>query len=96
MSIDIYNLVKGENNRYRVYLDDCLITERNYVWDNTEEFVREHLFVELSPGTHSIVVKSALEKNDSMSKKLAGRFAIKRMEIEGKQVWLHDKSFYLE
>jgi hypothetical protein len=96
MSIDIYNQVKGENNRYRVYLDDCLITERNYVWDNTQEFIREHLFVELEPGTHFISVKSVLEKNDPTSIKLGGRFSIKRMEVDGKNTWLHGRSFNLE
>jgi hypothetical protein len=34
---------------YRIYIDDDLITERNWAWDNNT-LIREHLWVDLEPG----------------------------------------------
>ena len=44
--------------RYRLYLDGILMTERNYIWDNQVEFVREHMLVELPPGEHTLEIQA--------------------------------------
>lgn len=46
---------------YRVYVDGDLLTERSYIWDNEHEFVREHLAVTLSPGTHTLVIEPVIK-----------------------------------
>lgn len=28
---------------YRVYVDDELMTERDYIWDNTTQYIRENV-----------------------------------------------------
>lgn len=37
---------------YRLYINDTLLSERNYTWDSTH-FIREHVFVKLPNGKHS-------------------------------------------
>lgn len=42
------------DSRYRVYVDDDLITERTWVWDNST-FLEENLWVNLdSPKVHTL------------------------------------------
>jgi hypothetical protein len=49
---------------YRVYVNDNLVTERNYIWESTH-FIREHVFVKLSDGKHSIRVETPKNQNYS-------------------------------
>jgi hypothetical protein len=41
---------------YRLYVDDTLITERTYIWGSTH-FIREHIFVKLSDGSHCVRIE---------------------------------------
>jgi hypothetical protein len=45
------------NPVYRLYIDNTLITERNYLWDSTH-FIREHVFVKLSDGKHTVRIET--------------------------------------
>ena len=42
---------------YRVYVDGDLLTERSYIWDGVREYVREHLLVNIAPGTHTLKIE---------------------------------------
>jgi len=37
---------------YRVYVDDDLLTERTYIWNNDEFYIQEIVAVGLDPGQH--------------------------------------------
>ena len=53
ISVDVYcnqNLIP---NAYRLYIDDDLLTERTYIWNNSEQIVRENIIDYLTPGAHS-------------------------------------------
>ena len=53
---------------YRVYIQEELMTERNYRWDNTKELVREYLSLEFDePGTYSVWVESVNSKNSDFT-----------------------------
>lgn len=41
---------------YRIYVDDDLLTERTYIWNNSEHYIKEHILVNLEPGVHSLRV----------------------------------------
>lgn len=41
---------------YRIYVDSDLLTERTYIWRNTEQYVKEHIIVNLEQGTHELKV----------------------------------------
>jgi hypothetical protein len=36
------------DSKYRIYVDDDLITERSWIWDNST-YLQEHIWVELNP-----------------------------------------------
>jgi hypothetical protein len=44
---------------YRVYVDGDLLTERTYIWDNNEQFVRENIIVDIAPGVHEFKIVPA-------------------------------------
>ena len=48
-----------EPPQYRLYVDDDLLTERTYIWRNNEQYVRERIIVNLSPGIHSLRVETS-------------------------------------
>jgi hypothetical protein len=48
---------------YRLYVNDNLVTERNYIWESTH-FIREHVFVKLPDGQHSIRVETPKNQNN--------------------------------
>jgi len=41
---------------YRIYVDNDLLTERTYIWRNDEQYVKEHVLVELEPGVHTLEI----------------------------------------
>ena len=49
---------------YRVYVDDDLLTERTYIWDNNEVFIQEIVSVGLEPGPHEFRIVPAFPYYD--------------------------------
>jgi hypothetical protein len=43
---------------YRVYVDDELLTERNFIWETTRHYIREHIEVFLDPGWHEVRIEN--------------------------------------
>jgi len=43
---------------YRIYFNDELLSERNYIWINTEETLEENFFVNVEPGQHQITIRT--------------------------------------
>ena len=58
ISADIFCTWVNDNPMYRVYVDDHLLTERNYRWNNEHQYVREHIIVDIEPGTHSFYLET--------------------------------------
>lgn len=48
---------------YRVMINDELMTERDYIWDNTVEYVRECVPLQLEKGVHVLRIDN-LRPND--------------------------------
>ena len=57
ISVDIYCHWVTTPFAYRLYIDDDLLTERTYIWNNTEQAVREHIIVNLDQGVHTLKVE---------------------------------------
>ena len=79
ISLDLYCEPFSVPQVYRLYVNDDLLTERNYIWQNPEQFVREHIVVNLEPGTHEIRIEPVSDgfrgfsyKNVHLDKKLIG------------------------
>lgn len=61
---------------YRVYIDDELMTERDYIWDNTEKYVRENCPIFVERGVHELRIEN-LKPND-------GAFYINNLTVNDK------------
>jgi hypothetical protein len=57
ITIDVYCNWVVTKYAYRVYVDDDLLTERTYAWNNPTQFIRERILVNLEPGEHTIRVE---------------------------------------
>lgn len=47
----------AEPQAYRVYFDSDLLTERTYVWHNSDQYIQENIIVLAEPGQHSLRVE---------------------------------------
>lgn len=46
---------RGDGNPiYRIYVNDDLLTERNWTWPAYETYIRENIEVEVDAGTHQL------------------------------------------
>ena len=57
LTVDVYASWGSVSPRYRVYVDNNLLTERDFVWSGTDQFVRENIIVNLQPGFHTLKVE---------------------------------------
>lgn len=59
---------------YRVYVDQDLLTERDFIWAGHEVFIRENLVVELAPGSHTLRIEHI---------GTSGKIQIKNIKVDG-------------
>ena len=76
VSFDLMCNKTTESVPYRVYIDDELMTERDYIWDNTAEYVRENCPIISERGVHELRIEN-LKPND-------GEFHINNLTVNGK------------
>ena len=74
VTADVYATRSEGAPIYRIYVDGDLLTERNWAWPAYENYVREHIEVDVAPGEHR------LELVDCSN---AGVFYIKNVTING-------------
>jgi hypothetical protein len=43
---------------YRVYVDSDLLTERTFIWKSASQYIREHIEVNLSRGSHFLTIEN--------------------------------------
>ena len=56
ITVDVY--ARGDRQpTYRVFVDDNLLTERDFVWGAHDTYIREHIVVNLARGGHDLSVK---------------------------------------
>lgn len=56
ITVDIHCHWNDSPPRYRVYVDNDLLTERTFTWPGYQNFIKEHIHVMLSPGQHQVTV----------------------------------------
>lgn len=57
LTVDVYASWGTTAPKYRVYVDDNLLTERDFTWPGHEVFVRENIIVNLAPGRHNLKIE---------------------------------------
>ena len=70
---------------YRLYVNDDLLTERTYIWNNREQFIKEHILVNLCPGLHTLTIETV---NDPCFK-----FAKRNITVDNRTVALVNNQF---
>ena len=61
LTVDVWCKYEGEPPIYRVYVDTDLLTERTFIWQSGEQYIREHIEVNLVPGVHWVSVEKVSE-----------------------------------
>lgn len=57
ITVDVYAHWIDKAPVYRVFVDDDLLTERDFIWPGREIFVCENVIVMLEPGPHELKVE---------------------------------------
>jgi hypothetical protein len=57
LTVDVYASWGDIAPRYRVYVDNDLLTERDFTWNGTEQYIRENMILNLEPGVHTLQVE---------------------------------------
>lgn len=71
---DVYCDTGASPSAYRVYVDDCLLTERDWIWPSYEIFIREHIVIDAAPGQHAIRIVRCQG---------TAEFSVRRLTVDG-------------
>ena len=78
LTFDLWCTYNTVHPVYRVYVDDYLMTERTYIWQNPRYFLKETVPLYLPAGLHYLRIENL---NPSTS-----AFSIQNVQINGKPV----------
>lgn len=89
LEIDLFCNIRRDKVAYRLYVNDELMTERDYIWDNTKQYLTEIVPLDIDPGTHTIHIENLNPDN--------GEFSINTIRLNGKIITLYNgKEFRYE
>jgi hypothetical protein len=74
LKFDVHCYYDGYSPRYRVYIDDDLITERTFIW-RTDQYIEENVVVEAPVGTHRFRVENVDPE--------LGTFTVENIKLDG-------------
>lgn len=74
VKFDIHCYYSKDSPRYRVYIDDDLITERTFIW-RQDQYIEETVVIEAPVGTHTLRVENVDPD--------LGTFTIDRIMVDG-------------
>jgi hypothetical protein len=74
ITADVYAHWGDVHPLYRVYVDNDLLTERNFIWPGHEIYVRENIVVDLEPGSHKLRIEQVGNH---------GKIQVKNVMIDG-------------
>ena len=72
------NWIEHEKPKYRLYVNDDLISERTWIW-NMQTCIEEDVRVEVSPGVNH-TIRLEIIKNDRMH---LAQFGLQNLRIDG-------------
>lgn len=58
LTFQVHCYYSGNNPRYRIYVDNDLITERTFAWRSGEQYIEEHVIIDAPVGQHSLRVEN--------------------------------------
>jgi hypothetical protein len=75
LKFNVHCYYSGANPRYRVYVDNDLITERTFVWSSGEQYIEETVILEAPTGTHQLRVENV--------DPALGTFTVEHIKLDG-------------
>lgn len=57
ITVDVYASWGDIPPKYRIYVDNNLLTERDFIWNGTDTYIEERIIVNLNPGNHNLTVE---------------------------------------
>jgi hypothetical protein len=57
ITVDVYANSGDYTPRYRIYVDNDLLTERDFIWSGHKVYIRENILVHLTSGAHVLRVE---------------------------------------
>lgn len=57
ITVDVHASWGEHPPRYRVYVDNDLLTERDFIWPGSQFYIKENIEVELTGGVHTVRVE---------------------------------------
>lgn len=57
LTVDVHASWGDVCPRYRVYVDGDLLTERDFIWPGSTQYIKENIIVNLSAGSHTLQVE---------------------------------------
>lgn len=69
--------IQYEKNRYRLYIDDYLLTERDWIW-NLNTYIEEDIWINSEPGNeHRLRLDPVIQTNS------VAQFGLRTLRING-------------
>jgi len=57
ITVDVYAHWGEKPPKYRVFVDNNLLTERDFLWSGSDTYVRENIIVNLEAGPHQLLIQ---------------------------------------
>lgn len=76
IDVDVWCKWSDNPPTYRVYVDNELLTERDFIWEPKRHYIREHIEVYLGPGWHDLRIVDCSEG--------AAKFITNDVQVNGK------------
>lgn len=74
ITADVYAHWGDVSPTYRVYVDNDLLTERDFIWPAHEIFIRENIVVDLKSGPHTLRIEQVGQQ---------GKIQVKNVTVDG-------------
>jgi len=58
IDVDVWCKYDGPAPTYRVYVDHEMLTERTFTWASKNNYIKEHLEVDIEPGWHEVRIEN--------------------------------------
>jgi hypothetical protein len=80
LTADVHASWSDTAPRYRVYVDQDLMTERDFVYPGAEIYITEHILVNLMPGGHTVKIEQINGDN----------IQVKNITVDGQLIESHE------
>jgi hypothetical protein len=75
----------NEKNKYRIYVNDHLLTERDWIW-SADTYIEENIRVDINPTDVNHITLEPIYGNKSMTK-----FALRNLKVNGELKTISDE-----